>query len=231
MYPFTKANGLGNDFVIFENISFDEIAYRAPFIADRHRGIGCDQVICLNTGFVKFWNSDGSIAAFCGNGVRCVARYLTQEGEVSFLTDFGQVNAHVKGSLVKVAYPSMPKIIEKNELFYKVNAGNKFVIIFGKNKIVDWKPIVEEYQDSLTQGYNLINLCGNWMDVYEFGVGPTKSCGTGAMACAFVIASRSKSSRQVVISSEGGPLTMEFRENIAYQIGDTRLVFKGEIEF
>lgn len=229
MYNFTKAHGLKNDFVIFENVSFDEISQRVTFISDRHAGIGCDTVICLNAGFVKFWNKDGSVAAFCGNGARCVARYMTENGEVSFLTDSGEVSAWVNKNSVKMLYPITPKMLEENNSFFKVNTGNKHIVIQRNAKVIDWSEILAEYGKELEKGYNLISLCGNWMDVYEFGVGPTESCGSGAVACAFVLAKKARSSRQIVINSRGGPLTMEFENGSIYQTGSAQLVFTGEI--
>ena len=227
MYSFVKANALGNDFVIFQNVSFDDVARKATLIADRHRGIGCDQIICINNGFAKFWNTDGSSAAFCGNGSRCLARYLEPNGEVSFLTDSGQVTAFIKDRSVRLRYPSVPKIIQKSEDFYKISVGNKHIVIFGSKKVEDWKLIMEKYP---CDGYNIMHLCGNWVDCYELGVGPTSSCGSGAMACTISICDRFNSRRPVTITSKGGSLLMEIEGDHFYQTGDTQLVFTGEIE-
>ena len=227
MYHFIKAHALGNDFVIFQNISFDDIADKASFIADRHKGIGCDQVICVNNGFAKFWNSDGSSASFCGNGSRCLARCLEEKGEISFLTDSGKVTAVVRGKSVKIRYPCMPKMIQKNDNFCKIDVGNKHIVIFGSSRLNDWSEVIKKYR---CDGYNIMHLYGNWMDCYEFGVGPTTSCGSGAMAAAFAISDRSNSQRPVTIISKGGSLFMEFEMGGVYQTGDTELVFKGEID-
>ncbi len=83
---FTKMHGLGNDFVIVDArsraVPLSGGAIRA--IADRRRGIGCDQVIRLEPGhagdvFMRIWNPDGGEAEACGNGTRCVARLLMEE--------------------------------------------------------------------------------------------------------------------------------------------------------
>jgi len=87
---FHKMHGLGNDFVVLDLRSQDFAmdADRAVRLADRHYGIGCDQVLVLRppreTGQLasfEVWNADGSRAEQCGNGVRCLGLYLDMRGE------------------------------------------------------------------------------------------------------------------------------------------------------
>jgi diaminopimelate epimerase len=82
--PFIKMHGLGNDFIIFDNIK-DPILSEINFlkkICDRRFGIGCDQIMTINSTFkkenykIKIYNSDGAEAGACGNGTRCVADYI-----------------------------------------------------------------------------------------------------------------------------------------------------------
>jgi len=86
--PFRKMHGAGNDFVVLDQRQggFEIDAAGAVAIADRHRGIGCDQVVLIekrrNTrtnAFVRFLNPDGSEAGACGNGTRCVASLIAAE--------------------------------------------------------------------------------------------------------------------------------------------------------
>lgn len=87
--PFTKMHGLGNDFVVIDVRSgplrlSDEQKRR---IADRRRGIGCDQLIVLEPSkradvFMRIFNPDGSEAGACGNATRCVAGRLMAESGV-----------------------------------------------------------------------------------------------------------------------------------------------------
>jgi len=83
-------HGAGNDFVLIDarGAAFALDAGRASHIADRHRGIGCDQILVLRDADdparllrYEIWNADGSPAAQCGNGARCVALYLELNGE------------------------------------------------------------------------------------------------------------------------------------------------------
>lgn len=84
--PFLKMHGLGNDFVIIDerqhSYKLDEKAVR--HIADRHFGVGCDQLVLLKNSqnadcFMEFYNSDGSKSGACGNATRCVGSLIMQE--------------------------------------------------------------------------------------------------------------------------------------------------------
>jgi diaminopimelate epimerase len=87
---FTKMHGLGNDFVLLNG--FRQALKLTPEnvrrIADRHFGVGCDQVLVVEPPHgqadvhYRIYNADGSEVEHCGNGVRCVARYLRDEGLV-----------------------------------------------------------------------------------------------------------------------------------------------------
>ena len=87
-------HGLGNDFIIFDNIK-NSIIHDTKFInkiSKRSVGIGCDQVLIIeNTNTpeifkVKIYNSDGSETGACGNGTRCVADYLMKKNNLNSLT-------------------------------------------------------------------------------------------------------------------------------------------------
>lgn len=88
-YEFTKMQALSNDFVVLDCVrnSFDLSAGVIRFLADRRRGIGCDQVLVAqpprdeSVDFVfRIFNQDGSEAAQCGNGARCLAKFLNESG-------------------------------------------------------------------------------------------------------------------------------------------------------
>ncbi len=73
--PFLKMNGLGNDFVVVEARSapFSPTVEEVRAIANRQTGIGCDQLISIETATnadarVRFWNADGEEVGACGNG-------------------------------------------------------------------------------------------------------------------------------------------------------------------
>jgi diaminopimelate epimerase len=81
--PFMKMHGLGNDFVVLDSRQSGGLpgAALVAAMADRHRGVGFDQLAVILPGEnadarLVFFNADGSLSAACGNATRCVARYL-----------------------------------------------------------------------------------------------------------------------------------------------------------
>jgi diaminopimelate epimerase len=84
MIPFLKMHGLGNDFVVIDNRKSQWSALNWGKIADRHFGIGCDQVVVLEKSaqadvFMRIFNSDGGEVESCGNASRCVAWMLRSQ--------------------------------------------------------------------------------------------------------------------------------------------------------
>ena len=82
---FVKMQGLGNDFVVFDGVSqpLTLTAEQVRWIANRRQGIGCDQVLLVAPSdsdtadfSYRIWNADGTEVEHCGNGVRCVGRFL-----------------------------------------------------------------------------------------------------------------------------------------------------------
>ena len=114
-----KMDGLGNDFVIIDqrihnlNLSKDQIIK----ICDRDF-IGCDQLILIKKNGeidagLEFYNSDGSISGACGNGTRCIADFLSKEGnkkEISLLTSSGLLKSKILGNNLEETEIGIPKI-------------------------------------------------------------------------------------------------------------------------
>jgi diaminopimelate epimerase len=105
---FRKMHGLGNDFVVLDArpapIALDAAEARA--IADRHTGIGCDQIILIGPPRrpdadvrLRIFNADGSLAEACGNATRCIARLIGAEtgaGRARLETEAGLVDAELR---------------------------------------------------------------------------------------------------------------------------------------
>ena len=86
---FAKMQGQGNDFVVIDGVrqAVSISPERARRIADRHFGIGCDQILVVerparpeNDFRYRIWNADGGEVEQCGNGARCFARFVLEEG-------------------------------------------------------------------------------------------------------------------------------------------------------
>ncbi len=85
--PFTKMHGLGNDFVVVQDAA-GLTAERIRAMADRHTGIGFDQLLALappraadTDAYYRIFNADGGEVEQCGNGARCIARFLAAEND------------------------------------------------------------------------------------------------------------------------------------------------------
>lgn len=101
---FTKMHGLGNDFIVIEDLSSElELAPEAvEFFCDRNFGIGADGIIVIRPATDptadygwQFFNNDGTVAEMCGNGIRCVAKYLVDH----VLVPADQETVHVETAL------------------------------------------------------------------------------------------------------------------------------------
>ncbi len=113
--PFTKMQGLGNDFVVLDGITrpLDVDASLVRALADRRHGVGCDQVLLVEPSTrpgadyrYRIWNADGGEVEHCGNGVRCAARLLHHKG----LIDGAVVCFETAGGLARVELLDPPRV-------------------------------------------------------------------------------------------------------------------------
>lgn len=99
---FTKMHGLGNDYVYVNGFQekIENPSEVAKYVSDRHFGIGSDGLILINPSRVadfemEMYNADGSRGEMCGNGIRCVAKYVYDYG----LTDQTQISVETLGGI------------------------------------------------------------------------------------------------------------------------------------
>jgi len=107
---FTKMHGLGNDFVVIDAIGqqIKLSGNQCRHIADRHLGIGCDQILVVETArdaatdfYYRIYNADGSEVEQCGNGARCFARFvrakeLTNKDTIDVGTHSGNIRLFIE---------------------------------------------------------------------------------------------------------------------------------------
>jgi len=102
---FTKMHGLGNDFVVLDAVTqaIDLTPTQARFLADRHFGVGCDQILVVekparaDADFrYRIFNADGGEVEQCGNGARCFVRFVHEKG----LTAKRAIRVETKGGLI-----------------------------------------------------------------------------------------------------------------------------------
>ena len=102
---FTKMHGLGNDFVVLDAITqaFVPNAAQVRWLADRHFGVGCDQLLLVEKSATpgvdfryRIFNADGGEVEQCGNGARCFARFVQEQG----LTTQREIRVETQSGLI-----------------------------------------------------------------------------------------------------------------------------------
>jgi diaminopimelate epimerase len=102
---FTKMHGLGNDFVVFDGIRqrVDLSRDQLRLLADRHFGVGCDQVLVVERAtrpgvdfLYRIYNSDGGEVEQCGNGARCFVKFVRDQG----LTSKREIRVETAGGII-----------------------------------------------------------------------------------------------------------------------------------
>lgn len=121
---FTKMHGLGNDFVVIDSFvhEIQLSTEQVRLIADRHFGIGCDQLLLLAPSDKEgidvrylIYNADGGEVSQCGNGARCAAAYLRENSLIDGLVDGKTITAETHEGIITMT-------LEEDELI-RVNMG------------------------------------------------------------------------------------------------------------
>lgn len=249
---FHKYHGLGNDFIVVDAKAVHPDAQWAQRACDRHFGVGADGVLFVDANATPptlvILNQDGSRPQMCGNGVRCVARYLKdvhgQPRSLEISTDAGLRHCEVfdDGSVeVDMGAARIDgQITYAGYTWWLVNMGNPHAVCF-----VDELPEVSQI-DALgaqanadravfKEGINLefAQVHGAHIDVivFERGVGRTLACGTGA--CATAAAARQAALVRdgiVTVNLPGGPLQIEERAGKVWMTGGANLVYQGALD-
>ena len=148
---FTKMQGLGNDFVVFDAIhqQVDLTGAQCRHIADRHFGVGCDQLLLVEPARMagsdfhyRIFNADGSEVEQCGNGARCFARYvrdrgLTEKDVITVGTLAGIITLYLQedGSVkVNMGVPELepaniPFVAEQSAISYAIEVGAEILML------------------------------------------------------------------------------------------------------
>ena len=257
---FVKMHGLGNDFVVIDArersiAPMTDAAARG--IADRHTGIGCDQLIVLEPSDtadfrMRIYNSDGGEAGACGNASRAVAllhgrpaRLETAGGTIAISpgeggasVDMGQPN--FAWNAIPLAYAmdtaNMPLAWDDLSDPGAVNVGNPHVVFFVPDcdavDLATLGPVIEN--DPLFPervNVNVATVESRFrirLRVWERGAGLTRACGTGACATAVVAMRRGLVEREVAVALPGGDLTISLSEdNHITMTGPASEAFRG----
>jgi diaminopimelate epimerase len=243
--PFIKMHGLGNDFVVLDGRDgklppLEAQAARA--IADRHTGIGCDQVIVLEPSEIadfrmRIRNADGGEVEACGNATRAVAMLHGEPVEIETVAGVLSARPEDGGVAVDMGEPEfgweeiplsdamdtldMPVGWDELERPTAVNIGNPHVVFFvpdcDKVELEHLGPVIES--DPLFPERVNVNVAtieapdAIRLRVWERGAGLTRACGTGACATAVAAMRRKLVGREVVVSLPGGQLLISWGED------------------
>jgi len=239
---FTKMHGCGNDFVVIEGPA-DLTAARVRELCDRRRGIGADGVLVIGAEQGRCWpvtirNADGSLGESCGNGARCVARYLLdRHGGTELALSFpgGDVRARRDGSGIAIALaaPRSPQpITVDGRRAYRVSLGNPHVVLFVADPgSADLTALATAARDAAGEANvevarvmapDLIVL-----RVDERGVGETLACGTGACATVAAAMTEQRMAERVTVRVGGGDLFVRAGASAFELAGPAEYVFEG----
>lgn len=258
----TKMHGIGNDyFYFFEEVPAN-VGELAALLCDRNTAIGSDGLIYIchsDTADyrMRIFNADGSEAKMCGNGIRCVGKYLYDKGitsktELDIQTESGIRNLilHIGDGSVQSVSVNMGRVVVSDAIDLKINqetirlmpvdVGNPHAVIFtdeeglcGPEKTGRLIEYHEMFPDGVNAEYvqmkadNVLR-----MRVWERGSGVTKACGTGACAsaAAAVHAGLCDPKKPVTLILDGGALEFEIDENECFWMkGPAEFAFEGEI--
>jgi diaminopimelate epimerase len=265
--PFAKLTGAGNDFVVLE-------AARAPAesllgawvrrVCARAVGVGADGVVLVDEAAgqhatrLRFFNPDGLEHDFCGNGLRCAARWLAlQRGQdptdLFLVTAAGPVEARVEGRLVRTTLPDIETGPEPVETLAPGLEGRGFrqragvphlVVLVDDPYLVDlarYGPVLRHDPRFAPDGVNvdLVSAAQGRQAVirtWERGVeGETLGCGSGAVAAALVLAEVAGWTSPIELltrSGEGLTVSLERLTGTRRRVslsGQARTVYHGQL--
>jgi len=256
-FPFNKYQGTGNDFVLIDNRNGRfplQDQQRIAKICDRRFGIGSDGVIVLqNQNGVDFvmhyFNADGQLGSFCGNGGRCVVAFAKQLGIIDKQANFaafdGLHDATISENVVSLSMRDVDHV-KTYPTYAFLDTGSPHHVEFVKDtKTLDVRTQGASIAHNEIYGEEGTNV--NFVELtearhihvrtFERGVeNETLSCGTGVTAAALAAFSTGKiRNSKIEVQTLGGDLTVSFTPHNKGFIdivltGPTELVFSGTLE-
>lgn len=261
---FSKMHGLGNDFIVIDGINqaVQLNTNQLQVWADRHTGIGFDQVLLLEPATLpeydflyRVFNADGSEVAQCGNGARCVARFiqlkqLSNKTSLNLQTQNGSITTHLLANDLVNVNMGAPRFApiknytvnfsEQTLTINKVSMGNPHAVIVVDS--IATAPVAElgallqtdpHFPERVNVGFmQIINRDTIALRVYERGVGETLACGSGACAAVVIGNLLGLLNAKVTVNLPSGQLVISWQggDNAVFLAGPASFVFDGVIE-
>ena len=258
---FTKMHGLGNDYLYVYGEVPSNIKELSTKLSERHFGAGSDGMIYISPSAVadfkmRIFNADGSEAKMCGNGIRCVGKYVYDKGytdkknlTVETLSGIKTLELGVSFGKVKSVTVDMGQAVPDEDMTLNVDGetviltpvsvGNPHAVIFVDD--IEKAPLITlgtkiEHHEAFSDGVNVefVQVLGNSelrMRVWERGSGVTMACGTGA--CASAVAAVKKKycapCDPISVHLDGGTLKITVTsDNKVTMTGPAEFVYEGE---
>ena len=251
---FTKMHGIGNDYIyidVAKNRDLKEIFTRysigalVRYLSNRNFWIGGDGVIFIEKSMIadfkmRIFNSDGTEAEMCGNGIRCFAKYiydqkLTEKDilKIETLAGIKEVKKEkhilepsketIEQYVVNMGKPIISgnfsiSVLDKNIQLTKILIGNPHAVIFTKDieniPIKKYGPLIENHkyfpQKTNVEFVEILENNLIKMRVWERGSGETFACGTGSCAAVVAGVSNNLIKRDVKVLLRGGELDINW---------------------
>lgn len=247
---FEKYHGLGNDFLITEDLSIVGNSELIKSVCNRYTGIGSDGLIIVKKDPLEmiFYNQDGTRGEMCGNGIRCFSYYcynhnLLDSNNFECHTLDGVKHLEIKSDSPFIVKVKMGEMIDKIDsiniefngkqyLVYSLNFGVPHAVIYTTEEITEelGKYISNHPYFVNKTNVNFVNIIDEnniKIITYERGVGFTKACGTGS--CSSVVVSKKLGlvKNEVFVHQALGKLLITIEDNNIYMEGPSKKV--GEI--
>ncbi len=258
---FTKMEGLGNDYIYLNCL--EGMPPNLPQLAveksRRRRSVGADGIICICASQVAdygmvVYNADGSLAEMCGNGIRCVGKYLYDRGITAKTTLTIETGAGIRTLWLRLgsdgmvtgvkvdmgqAVVSPPTTLAVGGFRLKgvaVSVGNPHFVILWDD--LEHAPVEQlgsqiQHHPAFLQGTNVEFVHIHTPDcvemrVWERGSGETLACGTGACAVFAALQTLSLCNKAVTVQLAGGVLSLTMEGAHIFMEGGATTVYEGE---
>jgi len=208
--PFTKMQAQGNDFIVLNGLTATLPELSKAWIrriTERRYGIGCDQLLVLEKSdsadaAMRIFNNDGSQAANCGNGLRCVGQLLMQQLGKEFVSialadRIVMAEATINGICVDMGVAT---VTDSTAAHVDIDIGNQHRVFFEATEAFPADRNVEIVTGQIANHV--------YIDIIERGTGRTLACGSGACATAAAIWFSEGEVRPLTIEMPGGTVTV-----------------------
>ncbi len=259
---FTKMQGLGNDYLYVYGAVPEDVAALSVRLSDRHFGAGSDGMVYIGPSdsadfSMRIFNADGSEAKMCGNGIRCVGKYVYDKGytdkkslTIETLSGIKTLGLHTSFGKVRSVTVDMGTVAVGSDLELDlgwdkltctpVSVGNPHAVVFVGDAeaapVSVLGPKIENHSlfpDRINAEFvQVLSDSKLRMRVWERGSGITMACGTGACASAAAAVSKGFCIPDVPITVvlDGGQLEIVVTDGSSvFMTGPAEFVYEGEV--